>query len=191
MFDTFKPTPPHSFLLGNLVTLGKLVSSLPSNLHPHSFFHFLQLKYPNLGPILYVDNWPFAYPICAVLDAEIANQCTQQHSLPKHEINKFYVEPIAGKHNLLTMEEEEWKRWRAVFNPGFASGHLMSLVPAIIDDILIFCSTLSKRAADGGVFQLVEDTTKLTIDVIGRVVLYKFEISILAELMLISIEIHR
>ncbi|MCJ1264273.1 hypothetical protein MMC22_004144 [Lobaria immixta] len=165
------PKPPHSHIFGHLITMGELVSTLPPDLHPHSFPHFLRKKYPDLGPVFYLDNWPVAYPICAVVDPDVAYQATQQNSLPKHQINKDYIEPFVGKYNMLTLEGKLWKQWRSIFNPSFASGHVIDLVPRIIEDTLIFCDTLSTHAEKSDVFSLEDVTTKLTIDVIGRVVI--------------------
>lgn len=151
--------------------MGKLVSTLPPDLHPHSFPYFLQKKYPGLGPVFYLDNWPFSYPLCAVVDPDVAYQATQQHSLPKHSINKEYIEPLVGKYNMLTLEGRLWKQWRSIFNPSFASGHVIDLVPKIIEDSLIFCEMLSMHAEKSDIFSLEEVTTNLTIDVIGRVVM--------------------
>jgi cytochrome P450 len=64
-----------------------------------------------------------------------------------------------------------WKKWRSIFNPGFATAHLMSLVPGIVDDGLVYADVLDEHAGSGKVFRLEEATTRLTIDVIGKVVL--------------------
>lgn len=166
-----QPKPPHSPIFGHLLTMGELVATLPPDLHPHSFPHFLRKKYPDLGPVFYLDNWPFSYPICAVVDPDVAYQATQQHSLPKHSINKEYIEPFVGKYNMLTLEGKLWKQWRSIFNSSFASGHVINLVPKIIEDSLIFCDSLSMHAEKSEIFSLEEGLTKLTIDVIGRVVM--------------------
>lgn len=166
-----QPKPPHSHIFGHLITMGELVSTLPPDLHPHSFPHHLRKKYPDLGPVFYLDNWPVSYPICAVVDPDVAYQATQQNSLPKHEINKEYIEPFVGKYNMLTLEGNLWKQWRSIFNPSFASGHVIHLVPRIIEDTSIFCDTLSMHAEKSDIFSLEDVTTKLTIDVIGRVVM--------------------
>lgn len=151
--------------------MGDFLRTVPADIHPHTFAHFLRQKYSIEGPVVYLDNWPVAYPICFIVDPEVAYQVTQLQSLPKHEINRQFVDPVAGVDNMLTMEGSQWKKWRTIFNPGFASGHLISLVPGIIENTIIFCKTLTEHAKRGDVFSLEEEATKLTVDVIGRVVL--------------------
>jgi len=48
-------------------------------------------------------------------------------------------------------------------NPGFAAAHLMSLVPGIVDESLLFCQNIAEHADKGEVFRLEEDVTKLTV----------------------------
>lgn len=64
-----------------------------------------------------------------------------------------------------------WKKWRALFNPGFSAGYMMGLSPAIADEVAVFCSLLRDRVREGQVFQLEDLTLKLTLDVIGSVTL--------------------
>ena len=59
-----------------------------------------------------------------------------------------------------------------MFNPGFSNTHLMTLVGGIVDDCLVFKDILAKHAGAQDIFALEEEATKVTIDVIGRVILY-------------------
>ena len=134
------------------------------------FIHYLRTQY-DLPRIFYVDTWPIGPRICAIVDPDVAYQVTVQRSLPKHaELNRA-IWPLAGTKNLVSMEGPEHKRWRAVFNPGFANGHLMTLVDGIVDDSLTFMDVLSKHAEKQDNFSLEEAATRVTVDIIGRVVL--------------------
>lgn len=106
-----------------------------------------------------------------VIDPVAAAQVTIQSSLPKHQSTQDYVYPLVGKSNLVTLEGKEWRMWRSVFNPGFSSGHLMSLVGGMVSDTVLFTEILSDYAAKGTVFQLEDAATRLTVDIIGNVVL--------------------
>ena len=64
-----------------------------------------------------------------------------------------------------------WKTWRSIFNPGFSADHLNTLVPAIVQDALVFCDNLREHARKDEMFSMEEMTINLTIDVIGRVTL--------------------
>lgn len=54
---------------------------------------------------------------------------------------------------------------------GFSTQHLLTLVPGIVDDALVYVEKLTEHAHKQDLFRLEEDTTRLTVDVIGKVVL--------------------
>jgi cytochrome P450 len=91
--------------------------------------------------------------------------------LPKHPSLNDFLEPLAVAENIVSMSGPVWKKWRGLFNPGFAAGHILTLVPGIVDDSQIFANILAKHAENGDVFLLEEAATRLTVDIIGRVVL--------------------
>ncbi|KAL8954579.1 MAG: hypothetical protein Q9183_007036, partial [Haloplaca sp. 2 TL-2023] len=165
------PMPPHHPLFGHLLVVAKIMSKLPSNVHAHVLPHRILKAYPSLGPIFYVDTWPFGPPMLVVTSADGANQCTVAHSLPKFPALRQYMQPMTGGPDLTTMEGREWKIWRAIFNPGFSSGHLMTLVPEMLKDINVFCRILEQRAAAGEMFSLDPVAVNLNLDIIGRVAL--------------------
>jgi cytochrome P450 len=81
------------------------------------------------------------------------------------------VKNLGGPGNLVSSEGAEWKKWRMAFNPGFSANHLMSLVPVIVDECHIFIDILKKYAEKEEIFRMERVTTRLTVDVIGKVVL--------------------
>lgn len=132
--------------------------------------HYLRTQY-KLPPIFYLDTWPFADPICAIIDPEVAYQVTVLNSLPKHKAIPEAIWPLTGKKNLVSMNGAEHKRWRAIFNPGFSSAHLMTLVGGIVDDSMLFMEVLGRHAEEQDIFSLEEAATRATVDIIGRVLL--------------------
>lgn len=78
---------------------------------------------------------------------------------------------FGGPGNLVSSEGSEWKRWRSCFNPGFSTAHLMSLVPVIVDQCEIFSRQMDKHARSNDLFRFEVAATKLTVDIIGKVVL--------------------
>lgn len=132
--------------------------------------HYLRTQY-KLPPIFYLDTWPFADPICAIIDPEVAYQVTVQNSLPKHKAIPEAIWPLTGEKNLVSMNGAEHKRWRAIFNPGFSSAHLMTLVDGIVDDSMLFMEILGRHAEEQDIFSLEETATRATVDIIGRVLL--------------------
>ena len=130
----------------------------------------LKQKY-DLPNMFYLDIWPVGDPFLFVLDPAIAQQVTVDHVTPKHPALGKYLSMLLGPGDMVSSHGEHWKRWRSVFNPGFAGSHLMSLVPGIVDESLIFCEKMGEHAEDGKVFRLEEEATRLTVDIIGKVAL--------------------
>jgi cytochrome P450 len=69
------------------------------------------------------------------------------------------------------MEGHTWKRWRSIFNPGFSVNHIASLIPGMVDKVLVFKSILAEKAQSGELFYLEHLTLNLTIDIIGGAVM--------------------
>lgn len=107
--------------------------------------------------------------ILLTYDREVARQISES-GMPKHPSLTEVIEPLAGKKNILTTEGLLWKKWRAVFNPGFSIQQIVSQVPVIVECAQAFVKLLDQHASANRVFRLEEETTKVTIDVIGRVV---------------------
>jgi cytochrome P450 len=72
---------------------------------------------------------------------------------------------------MIFSEGELWKQSRSLFNPGFSASHLMSLVPIIVDDTMIFWQNLDRVAKAKELVQLEHMTGHLTIDIMGHVIL--------------------
>ena len=147
------------------------MADLPADVNPQYMPIAIRRRYPDVGNVFCIDNWPFVAPILVAASPSTARQITQEHSLPKFPPIKNFFRPIAGKYDLISMEGPLWKKWRGVFNPGFGAAHLMTLIPDIIEEGLVFCEILGERAALGDIFQLKPLTDNFTVDVIGKLVL--------------------
>ncbi|XXG98644.1 hypothetical protein Hte_004971 [Hypoxylon texense] len=137
-------------------------------------FHHLQLEYPEIAGkgIIYLDVWPIGYPIIAVYHPEMIAQFTQEHSLPKYDkMGKVEFYGFTGGEDIVNLDGNEWKMARMMFNPGFSIKNLLSLVPDMIDEVLVFRERFRKAASSGEVVKLEDYTTDITVDVIGRAVL--------------------
>lgn len=163
--------PPHHPVFGHLLIVGRIMSKLPSDIHGHVLPHQIKLAMPNLGPVFYLDIWPYGPPILVTTSATAASQFTQAHSLPKFAKLRKYMYPMTGGNDLVTMEGKEWKMWRNIFNPGFSAGHLMTFVPEIMKDTLTFCEILRDLAEREDIFLMDKVTMSLSLDIIGRVLL--------------------
>ncbi|KAF2467190.1 cytochrome P450 [Lindgomyces ingoldianus] len=163
------PGPPHSPIFGHLISIGKCVSKLPNRVHPHVFPHYLTKDY-DLPPVFFMDAYPIRDPMMVIIDPDVAEEVAAKSGLLKAPNIKYFLKPLAGPENLVTMDGHLWKKWRTVFNPGFAIGHLMNQVPIIVDCTVEFARILDMHATENKVFRLEEEATKITIDVIGKVV---------------------
>ena len=164
--------PPHHPVFGHLQLVAKIMSSLPADVHGHVLPHQIKLKLPDLGPVFYVDTWPFGPAMLVVTAPEQAYQITQVQSLPKFRALADYMRPVTGGNDMITLEGNEWKKWRSIFNPGFKSGHLITLLPEMVKEVSTFCNILRDLAGNNRIFSMDQVATRLSLDIIGRVVLY-------------------
>jgi cytochrome P450 len=73
---------------------------------------------------------------------------------------KPFLIHLAGHGDMVSSDGPHWKKWRSVFNPGFASSHLMTLVPGIVDYVTIFANKLTDLSNKHEPFRLEEITTR-------------------------------
>ena len=55
--------PSHHPVFGRLITVGRIISRLTGDVHDHVLPPQTRLAMPGLGPLLYIDIWPFGSPI--------------------------------------------------------------------------------------------------------------------------------
>jgi len=75
------------------------------------------MAFPNLGPLFYIDTWPFGPQMLVATSPDSANQMAIAHSLPKFTALREYVKPTTGGVDLTTPEGHAWKTWRKIFEP--------------------------------------------------------------------------
>lgn len=165
------PMPPHHLLFGHLPLVASIVRSLPKRAAHGYLANQVRLRYPDLDEAFYLDLWPFAPRMLMVISPQMMHQYSQDRYLPKHPTVPEYLEPLVGRHNLVSLEGSMWKQWRAKFNPAFSASQVMNLIPAIVDEVVIFRDLLRVRASKSEIFQLEELALKLSFDIIGRVVM--------------------
>ena len=78
---------------------------------------------------------------------------------------------ITGPQSMIFTDGANWKKSRSLFNSSFSLTHLMTLVPTIVDDTLIYRQTIGEHADAGDVRPIEEDLARLMIDIMGHVVL--------------------
>jgi cytochrome P450 len=164
---------PHSFFWGHLLVVGKLMARYPRDLSGQQMPYLLTKEYPELTAcgLIYLDTWPISGPMLAVFHPDMMAQFTQETSLPKHKMLRREFGPLTQCHDLLTMEGQEWKMWRSIFNPGFSVRNLTTLLPVFLEEVQVLKDGLVKAAKSGEVVELESYLQKGTIDVICRAAL--------------------
>ena len=169
------PMPPHHLLFGHIPLTASIIRSLPKRAAHAYLGDQIRRRYPDLDEAFYLDLWPFAPRMLMTMSPDMMHQYSQDRYLPKHPTVQDYLDPIVGKHNLVSMEGSMWKQWRARFNPGFSAMQVINLIPAIVEEVVVFRDLLRDRASKNEMFQLEELALNLSFDLIGRVVMdHKF-----------------
>lgn len=89
-----------------------------------------------------------------------------------------FFKPICGGPNLFDLPEKKWRPWRSIFSKGFSTDHILSLVPSMVDETVVYCETLQSLTLDGSMFYLDPTTLRFTIDVIGKAILLVDDLSL-------------
>lgn len=163
--------PPLHPVFGHLIFCYSIMSKLPKDAHPHYLPDQIRRELPELGPIFYLDAWPFLTLTLVVASPSTMYQITQGHTLPKFPAIRSFLHPLTNGIDIVSMDGQEWKMWRSVFNPAFSASHLMTLVPDMIKETRVFCRMLREHARKQDVFTMKALTDDLAIDIIGRAVL--------------------
>jgi len=95
-----------------------------------------------------------------MFEPDLAAQCTTDYSAPKFSGYLDFMVPLAGHGDMVSSSGPHWKKWRSIFNPGFAGAHLMTLVPGIVDQVAIFVEKLSDLSNKQQAFRLEETATR-------------------------------
>jgi cytochrome P450 len=150
--------------------MGAMAALFPPNNHPQAYFTEISRKY-NLPGIFYLDLWPFAPSQVVLSDPALLEQVTVTKPLPQHQLGDDFLAPITGRNNIATANGPMWKEMHKAMVPAFSWSHIRSLTSLIIEECELFREALDRKAATGHVFSMEELGSKLTFDVIARIVL--------------------
>ena len=163
--------PPYNPVLGHLLLAHNILSKIPSDAHPMYLQDQLRRKYPDMGPVFYLDLWPFSSPFLFAGSPSAAYQLMQEQPHLKADAVREYMYPLTRNNDLVSMEGRPWKEWRSVFNPGFSLNHLNTLMPRILQAVSTYSEVLAEHAQMKHMFHLEHATINMTMDVIGLVTL--------------------
>jgi len=97
---------------------------------------------------------PLKQGIELFVDDAIADKMLRTDNIPKHLHTYAFLKPIIGKTSIVTVSGDYWKKIRKMFNPAFATSHLETLVPGIIEEVMVFVDILESAAKGGSVLEL-------------------------------------
>jgi cytochrome P450 len=163
-----KPKPPHSFLLGNVAAITRAKNSLPPKAHAQLTMLKLQREY-DLPGIFYLDLYPLSNPLLIDSDPSVSSQLSQADKFVPPSALMDSIGLLIGRHSIFTSSGKEWRRLRLMFSSGFSLIHVTTLVPQLVDDMLVFQKLLAARAKTGHVFRMNDMTTYLALDMIGKI----------------------
>lgn len=161
-----------SWITGHLLVLQKFVDAIPPDANVNLAMKDLCMEF-NDTEVFLMDYWPVYPPLLVVYSPEVSVQVTSKYNLPKTEQIGKSILPITGGPNLISMNGDEWKLWRNLFNPGFSAASMMENVPHIVDYVIVFSDLLREKAGKGIIY-LDDMTTRLTMDIIIKVTLLVF-----------------
>jgi cytochrome P450 len=149
--------------------MGEVSSTMPPNMHPQAYVTAIAQKY-NLKGIFYLDLWPVADSMVVLTDPDLMNKVTVVKSLPMHTMAEAFISPIVGRNVIATSNGAVWKKTHNAMAPAFSWSHIRSLTGVVVDECMLFRSTLDKLAQTEEVFSMEETSAKLVFDVIARIV---------------------
>lgn len=158
-----------SWLTGHLLVLQKYVDEIPPDAAVAYAMRELSKHFTDTELFL-MDFWPVYPPLYVVFGPGPISQICNKYNLPKDAIVTQFMQPVTGGPNMLTLNGDEWKKWRSLFNPGFSSGAMLNNIPHIVDSVLLFREKLIRRIG-GEMFSLDEMTKRLAMEVILKVTL--------------------
>ncbi|KAJ0108224.1 hypothetical protein J7T55_000189 [Diaporthe amygdali] len=159
-----------SWITGHLLVLQKYVDQIPPDAAVAFAMRDLCKEHADTELFL-MDFWPVYPPLFTVFGPGPISQICNKYNLPKTAVSSRFMQPITGGPNLISMNGDEWKYWRSLFNPGFSTGAMLNNVPHIVDSVLVFREKLIQMV-EKGMFSLDELTTRLTMEIILKVTLY-------------------
>jgi cytochrome P450 len=105
-----------SWITGHLLVLQQYVDGIPPDAAVAFAMRDLCQEYSHTEVFL-MDFWPVHPPLLTVFGPEAISQVCNKYNLPKTVVASRFMKPVAGGPNLVSMNGDEWKYWRSLFNP--------------------------------------------------------------------------
>jgi cytochrome P450 len=136
----------------------------PADFHPQPLFSDIANEY-NFRGLYYLDIYPFGEPMVFILDPSLVSQIT---SFSRHPFANTFLRGLVGTKSIFSTQGSEWSAQRSWFSPAFSASHILTLVPGMIEETLVFREKLTALAIQGKRFSMNDLCLRLAIDVIAR-----------------------
>jgi cytochrome P450 len=110
--------------------MGEIMAQLPPGAHIQAAVQTMVDKY-DLPGLWYLDLWPVVCGQVIITDPDVALHITVTRNHPKHEAEKWAVDPLIGSENIVTSEGHLWKYLHKMLSPAFAVQHISNMRPAV------------------------------------------------------------
>ncbi|PHH79136.1 hypothetical protein CDD82_2575 [Ophiocordyceps australis] len=158
-----------SWFTGHLLVFQKYRDKIPPDATVTYALRDLSKEFADTEVFL-IDSWPVVKAFLMLTGTKASMQVCNEYNMPKSAIVARVMRPVTGGPDLVSMNGQEWKYWRRIFNPGFSSGAMLNNVPHVVDSVLVFREKLVEMVGKG-MFSLGDFTTRLTSEVILKVTL--------------------
>lgn len=149
--------------------MGSISALFPANCHPQAYYTEISRKY-NLEGIFYLDLWPIAPSQVVLTDPSLLEEVSVKNPLAQHKLSDDFMAPVTGRNNIATSNGLVWKKLHKAMAPAFSWSHIRSVTGVMVEECQQFRKTLNEKAATGEVFCLEDLGSKVTFDIIARVV---------------------
>ncbi|KAF2649458.1 cytochrome P450 [Lophiostoma macrostomum CBS 122681] len=163
------PMPAWNWVFGHILYFYKTTRQLPPYANVNLVMKEIATDFTD-DEMYLLDLWPVAEPTLVVFNADAASHVCQELNLPKSGKNETMIRPITGGPTLLSVNGNAWKTWRSLLNPGFSTNTMTQRLPQMVDSVSRYCSSLREHAGKD-IIQLDEHTTRLTFEIITKMVL--------------------
>lgn len=147
-----------NWITGHLLVLQKYLDGIPPDAAVAFAMRDLCWEVADTELCL-IDFWPMYPPLFTIFGPEATSQVCNKYNLPKPLVAATSMRPVTGGRDIVSMNGDEWKYWRSLFNRGFSNGAVLNHVPHIVDSVLVFSKNLIEKVWKE-MFSLDQLTTK-------------------------------
>ncbi|KAK8131349.1 cytochrome P450 [Apiospora sp. TS-2023a] len=158
-----------SWVTGHLLVLQKYVERMPPGANVMFATRDMCQELCADTEVIFMDIWP-AYSAHYIVSGPGPSSQICKDNLPKTAIMSRLMRQVTGGPDMLTMNGNDWKYCRSLFNPGFSTGAMSNNVPHIVDSMLVFRQKLIDTIGKG-MIRLDDFTNQLTAEIILKVTL--------------------